>query len=444
MSALCVYLTISRGGALALAVGVVVFLLFVPRRLHAIGTLLVAGAGSAILLAGASQRDAVQDGVVTAAAQQQGTELIWLALIVCAGVALLQVAIGLAARHLERPALLAPSPRTVIVGAVTALAIVGAIGVAARRAERGGRPVAGVQGPVRDRRGGRRGQRHQPALGRQRQRALRGLAGGAGCERNRRRGRASAPGPSSSGGRATGPRRASSATPTRCTSRRSPRPASSGCCCSAGCSRSSSASRVVRSLRATSATLRIWIAAAVAGLAAFLTSAAFEWVWEMAAIACVVMLLGAVIVAGRDDDAPADARPDARRRAPRAVLAVLALGALSAIAVPMAGALATRDSHRAAADGRLATALADSHTAQRLQPYAATPRLQRALVLEQAGVLAGAASAARGATAEEPTNWRTWFVLARIEAQRGNDARALSALRTAKRLNPRSPLVGGS
>jgi hypothetical protein len=50
----------------------VAFLLFVPRRLDAIGTLLVAGIGSAILLAGASQRDAVQDGVVTAAAHQEG------------------------------------------------------------------------------------------------------------------------------------------------------------------------------------------------------------------------------------------------------------------------------------------------------------------------------------------------------------------------------------
>jgi len=42
-----------------------------------------------------------------------------------------------------------------------------------------------------------------------------------------------------------------------------------------------------------------------------------------------------------------------------------------------------------------------SATAQRVQPYAATPRLQRALLLEQGGVLASASVAARAATARE-------------------------------------------
>ena len=199
---------------------------------------------------------------------------------------------------------------------------------------------------------------------------------------------------------------------------------------------------IVRSLRAPPE-LRIGIAAAVGGLAAFLTSAAFEWVWEMAAIACVVMLLGAVIVAGRRRTRPASPRVRslARRLLPRAVLAALAAVALGAIAVPMAGALATRDSRDAAAEGNLVAALQDARTAQRLQPYAATPHLQQALVLEEAGALSNAATAARAATAEEPTNWRTWFVLARIDARRGEDAAALVALRKARRLNPRSPLL---
>ena len=105
----------------------------------------------------------------------------------------------------------------------------------------------------------------------------------------------------------------------------------------------------------------------------------------------------------------------------------------------MAGALATRDSRDAAAEGNLGAALADAHTAQRLQPYAATPHLQRALVLEQAGALADAAAAARAATADEPTNWRTWFVLARIEARRGHGRGGRAA--QGPRLNPRSPLL---
>ena len=128
-----------------------------------------------------------------------------------------------------------------------------------------------------------------------------------------------------------------------------------------------------------------------------MTAAAFEWVWEMAAIACAVMVLGAVIVAGRDDSAAAeDARGPPRRARAAAGVALLAVVAIGAVAVPMAGALATRDSRAAAADGRLDAALQDSRTAERLQPYAATPHLQRALVLEQAGALAAAAAAAQG------------------------------------------------
>jgi hypothetical protein len=199
-------------------------------------------------------------------------------------------------------------------------------------------------------------------------------------------------------------------------------------------------SAVVRSLRAPPG-LRLWIAAAAGGLAAFMTAAALEWVWEMAAITVVVLALGAVIVSGRDEASiGAEGAQPRRRMAPRAVLALLATVALGAVAVPMAAALATKQSRDAAADGRLTAALEDSRTAERLQPYAATPRLQRALVLEASGALDAAATAARAATADEPTNWRTWLVLARIDARRNSSASALHALREARRLNPRSKL----
>ena len=192
--------------------------------------------------------------------------------------------------------------------------------------------------------------------------------------------------------------------------------------------------------------MRIWIAAAVGGLAAFMTSAAFEWVWEMGAIACAAMVLGAVIVAGRDapavdDEAPAPA-PRSRQWPARAGVGLLAAVAIVAISIPLATALATRDSQQAAAEGRVAAALQHGRTAQRVQPYAATPRLQQALVLEQAGALPAALVAAEAATEDEPTNWRTWFTAARINARLGHAKAALADLRKARRLNPRSPLLG--
>ena len=441
LSALCVYLTISRGGTLALVVGIVVFLAFVPRRLQALGTLAVAGVGSAILVSAASQRDALQDGLPTATATQQGAELIWLVAIVCGGVALLQVAMGLAARHLQRPAVLAPGRAMTAVGAAGLLAVVlvigvavGAPGYAEDRWQEFKAPVGTVTagGPddvfsrLQAANGNSRYQMWQSARDANEAHPWQGIGPGTFEFWWARHG--TAPG--------------------------FVRDAHSlyfetlaetglvGFALLVGLLAFLLGTAVVRSLRGPPG-LRIWIAAAVGGLAAFLTAAAFEWVWEMAAIACAVMVLAAVILSGRDEAAVVDdAAKPARSLVPRAVLAMLAVAATAAVAVALAGATATNDSRAAAADGRIVAALEETRTAARVQPYAATPHVQRALVLELAGDLSSAAAAARVATAEEPTNWRTWFVLARIQARRGESAAAVSALRKAQRLNPRSPLLG--
>ena len=76
--------------------------------------------------------------------------------------------------------------------------------------------------------------------------------------------------------------------------------------------------------------------------------------------------------------------------------------------------------------------------AESLQPYAATPKVQQAVVLERSGDLTGAAAAARDATTREATNWRTWLLLANIEAKRQQATAALDAYDEAHRLNPRS------
>jgi O-antigen ligase len=442
LSALCIYLTISRGGALALVVGLVVFLLFVPRRLDALGTLVVAGLGSAILLVAASQRDALQTGAATPTAIHQGTQLIWLAVIVCGGVALLQVALGLAARHLERPALLAPNRRTTLVAALALLVVVCVIGVG-----------AGVPGTVNDRWRDFKAPAGTVAEGSQDNvfSRLQGANGNSRFQYWQAAKNANATDP----WKGIGPGTFEFWWARHPTAPGFIRDAHTlyfetlaetgiiGFALLIGLLAFLLGTAVVRSLRASPA-VRMSIAAAAGALAAFMTSASVEWVWEVGAIACAVMVLGAVILAGRDepalDEQEADSSP--RRLLPRLVVSVLAMAALGAVAVPLAGALATRDSQAAAADGQVVAALEASRTAERLQPYAATPRLQRALVLDQTGALPAAAAAARSATVDEPTNWRPWFVLARIEARRGEATAAVAALRTARRLNPRSALLG--
>ena len=90
----------------------------------------------------------------------------------------------------------------------------------------------------------------------------------------------------------------------------------------------------------------------------------------------------------------------------------------------------------------MADAVSDATTAIDAQPWAASGYLQRALVLEHAGLLGRAALDARRATQKEPTNWQTWLILGRIEAERGRESAALEAARRARALNPRSPLFG--
>ena len=440
VSALCIYLTISRGGTLSLVVGVVAFLLFVPRRLNALGTVAAAGAGSTILLVAASQRDALQDGVATATAIHQGTDLLWLTVIVGTGVALLQVAMGLAARHLYRPAILAPSRRTTALCGVAAVLLVCAVGLATGTPDRidakwreftapAGVVTKSSEDNVFSRLQGVNGNgRYQYWLAARDANATRPWQG-------------------------IGPGTFEFWWARHSTNPAFVRDAHSlyfellgetgiiGFALLVGLLLLLAATAVARSLRAPPV-MRLWMAAAAGGLGAFLSAAALEWVWEMAAITCIVTVLAAVIVLGRDDPAANDDRPKMpERRAARVALVLLGVAAMGAVSIPMAGALATRDSRSAAADGRLTAALEGLRTAQRVQPYAATPEIQRSLVLEQSGALPAAASAARAATAAEPTNWRTWLVLARIEARRGESAAAVRALRTARRLNPLSPLL---
>ena len=49
----------------------------------------------------------------------------------------------------------------------------------------------------------------------------------------------------------------------------------------------------------------------------------------------------------------------------------------------------------------------------------------------------------REATEAEETNWRNWYILARIEDEAGNAEASATAYDRAVSLNPRSPLFAG-
>ena len=183
------------------------------------------------------------------------------------------------------------------------------------------------------------------------------------------------------------------------------------------------------------------IGTAVAGVAAFCAAAAFDWVWQIGVVPLAAMLLAAVAIgAPRLPTGEEPARRLVPRLLPRLVLILAALPALWAIARPLATTQAVRSSQSAAARGDFRAALSDALTAQHVEPGAASPRLQRALLLEQLGDTAGAGEAIVQAEKREPTNWRIWLVASRIATEADRPRQALSDYRRARALNPTSPI----
>jgi O-antigen ligase len=440
----CVYLTISRGGAVALGVGVVVLLALTPRRLETLATLAVTAIAAAILLRATSERSALRTGLPTHAAIAQGTTLLWIAMIVCLGIGFLQVAIALAFAHLDRPAALVPDRRTttkLALGLAAALIVVAlAAGAPGKltHAWHDFKQPSGVVTPGNENsifsrlqaaNGNSRYQFWQSAFHAAETHPWRGI--GPGTFQFWWAQHATAPGFIRNAHSLYFETLAETGI--------------IGIALLGGLLMWFVAVAVRRAFIEPPG-LRLWLASATASLVVFLFSASVEWVWQLAAMAAAALVLGAVIVAGRDEtDEPAPAtRPSwtrlTRPAVSRALLAGLALVALAAVLVPFGGQLAVRNSQLAAARGALTTALADSRAAERLQPYASSAYLQEALVLEAAGELDGAAVAARVATADSPTDWTTWLTLARIDARRGATTAALAELRQARRLNPLSTL----
>jgi hypothetical protein len=181
------------------------------------------------------------------------------------------------------------------------------------------------------------------------------------------------------------------------------------------------------------ANVRVPFAAAAAACAAATVSLATDWSWQIAVVPLCMVAVAA----------PALGNDSARRSTPRTFaglgrLAILAgaAAALVSIVIPLAMTSDIRSSQAAAAPGAYGQALADARTATNVEPYAATPWLQQALVLEAAGHLAGAEQAALHAERNEPANWQPPLILARIQAERHEIRASVGSARRALLLNP--------
>jgi hypothetical protein len=179
------------------------------------------------------------------------------------------------------------------------------------------------------------------------------------------------------------------------------------------------------------------LAAAAAGMVAFAVAAGVDWAWELTVLpvmffALVAAVLGPEISAGHGSLE----RPGLRFRLVGAAVSLLAV---LAITVPMLGTEALESSQQAVRAGDLERALDDADRAVRLQPYAASPRIQQAQVLELLGRHDEAIQPVFDAIDRERENWRNWLVLSQILRKTSPEG-ADGALERARELNPRSKL----
>jgi tetratricopeptide (TPR) repeat protein len=179
--------------------------------------------------------------------------------------------------------------------------------------------------------------------------------------------------------------------------------------------------------------------AALAVLVAGGAAAATDWMWEIPVVFAPVVIAAALLT-GPATQPPS---PDGARSRFGWGVATLVAGWLAILAsgIALLTELKLDDSHEAVRDGDLSAAARDARDAISLQPWAAEPRLQLALVEERGGDLPAASADLEEAIARARDDWAPWVISARIETKAGRVDEAEDSLDRARELNPRSTLL---
>lgn len=442
LMALAIFYTYSRTGAIVGAIGIVAFLLGSRRRLASLPTLALGALGSVLLVAAASQREALRDGLATDLALQQGNEMIALVIVTVTGIGLIRVAIALADRYGigPRPSLPAfnLTRRRALAGlgaAVAVLLVAGlASGAPSKLADRwqefksaGGAGDSTARFEVAS--GNGRYQYWGSAIDAFESEPLTGIGAGSYEYWWLREGTLSTP----------------------------IRDAHSlyfetlGELGLVGLALVLALLALVivrgsRAARAAPSPARELLAGAIGAAIAFAITAGNDWLWEISVIPVAFLILAAAVLSWRGDEGPD--QPPPSLGAKRLFGAMAAFAVLGVLVVSLLGAHAIRDSQAAARAGDLEGALADARSAQDAQPFAAGPHVQESLILIEQADAEGAVAAAKAATEREPTNWRTWYTLWRAELSRPGVSAgyvpAREAFARAYELNPLSPTLAPS
>jgi len=182
-------------------------------------------------------------------------------------------------------------------------------------------------------------------------------------------------------------------------------------------------------------------AALFAAALGFLLAAAIDWVWELTVVSVVgFVCLGVLAGLGGSEPSRPPARGHGARIAAGAAAALIGAALMVGQAISLLSETRLSASQAAVRRGDAASALSDARSARDVEPWAAGPYLQLALIEEQIGHLAVAEKRILQAIHRDETNWRLWLTAARIQTKRGEVGRARRSLDRARELNPRSPI----
>ena len=208
----------------------------------------------------------------------------------------------------------------------------------------------------------------------------------------------------------------------------------------------------VRRSQRESGDMRVTAAALTGVFVGYAFAAGIDWMWELTAVSVVsfvalALLSGPVGASSRDLRV---ARPDESRRSLGggrlglgiATLVVVWL-VICAQAIPLLAQLRIKDSQAAILRGDAKGAARAALDARNIQPWAASPDFQLALVSEQRGETRRAREWIELAIKHDERNWKLWLVSARLDTKLGDTVGAIDSLRRAIELNPRSPLFSG-
>jgi O-antigen ligase len=435
---LTIYFASSRGGVAAGVIGLAALLALGPARGRMLGGLVLGGAGGAVLILIANHKHELVDGVTNATGARQGDEMLVVTLVVIAGVGLLR----LAADH---PLARLNVPRPVTVVALSAAVVAIVIGIVAvnpsdRWREFKSVPPTDVSANsyvtthLTSGNGSGRYQFWGTAWDAFKSQPVRGIGAG--------------------GYEAYWDQHGSLALPLPVRDAHSLYLETAGELGIVGLV-------VLLAFLGVSAIAGLargptrWsggeLGAALAVLAAGLTSAALDWTWELPACFGPVVLAAALLTGPAmsfPERGPSLSRAERPGGLARLVLGIgtiiVAIVAVCAAGILFLSQVRIGDSQDAVHRGDLVAAAQDARDAIAIEPWAADPRLQLALVEELGGDLGPAKHDIREAIDRAPDNWQLWFVKTRLEVKSGNGAAARHALARARELNPRAPFLATS